>query len=93
MADADRTDEDGSLFQVSDRVLWSLIAEGDHAAFTELFERHATAVFNYGYRLTASRAAAEDLLSSTFLTAWRTRSTAAAHGSISVPGSPSRFGQ
>lgn len=56
-----------------DTRLWDRIAQGDHAAFTELFERHAEAVWNYAYRLTASWSQAEDLLSATFLTAWRTR--------------------
>ncbi|KOV89914.1 RNA polymerase sigma factor [Nocardia sp. NRRL S-836] len=56
--------------------LWEQIAQGDHAAFTELFERHAEAVWNYAYRLTASWSQAEDLLSATFLTAWRTRGQA-----------------
>lgn len=56
--------------------LWEQIAQGDHAAFTELFERHAEAVWNYAYRLTASWSQAEDLLSATFLTAWRKRGEA-----------------
>lgn len=64
----------GTSEATSDRELWELIAAGDHSAFTELFERHAKAVWNYGYRLTASWATAEDLLSTTFLTAWRRRS-------------------
>lgn len=59
-----------------DAQLWDLIAKGDHAAFAELFERHAEAVWNYAYRLTASWAQAEDLLSATFLTAWRKRGEA-----------------
>ncbi|GGM90916.1 DNA-directed RNA polymerase sigma-70 factor [Lentzea pudingi] len=59
-----------------DTRLWEQIAEGDHAAFTELFERHAEAVWNYAYRLTASWSQAEDLLSATFLTAWRKRGEA-----------------
>src|SRR4051812_4540617 len=46
---------------------------GDGAAFTELFERHAQAVWNHAYRLTGSWAAAEDLTSNTFLIAWRKR--------------------
>ncbi|WP_090052624.1 RNA polymerase sigma factor [Lentzea fradiae] len=45
-------------------------------AFTALFERHAEAVWNYAYRLTASWSQAEDLLSATFLTAWRKRGDA-----------------
>jgi RNA polymerase sigma factor (sigma-70 family) len=60
----------------TDSQLWELIAQGDHVAFTELFERHAEAVWNYAYRLTASWSQAEDLLSATFLTAWRKRGDA-----------------
>ena len=63
----------------SDADLWHAIA-GDgpeaHAAFTELFQRHAEAVWNYAYRLTASWAQADDLLSTAFLNAWRTRGRA-----------------
>ncbi|HJP78497.1 MAG TPA: RNA polymerase sigma factor [Pseudonocardiaceae bacterium] len=57
----------------SDAQLWRLIALDDHPAFAELFERHAKAVWNYAYRLTASWAAADDLLAETFLVAWRRR--------------------
>ncbi|MBE8517393.1 sigma-70 family RNA polymerase sigma factor [Amycolatopsis sp. H6(2020)] len=55
----------------SDQALWEQAAGGDVAAFGELFGRHAGAVWNYAYRLTGSWSAAEDLTSSTFLTAWR----------------------
>ncbi|WP_370970581.1 RNA polymerase sigma factor [Amycolatopsis sp. cg9] len=58
---------------VGDRALWDRAADGDEAAFGELFERHVEAVWNHAYRLTGSWAAAEDLTSSTFLTAWRRR--------------------
>lgn len=57
----------------SDAELWRLIAFDDHQAFTELFERHATAIWNYAYRLTASWTTAEDLLAEAFLVAWRRR--------------------
>jgi hypothetical protein len=56
----------------TDRELWTRAAAGDRAAFGELFERHAEAVWNHAYRLTASWSQAEDLTSSTFLLAWRT---------------------
>ncbi|MFC0548573.1 RNA polymerase sigma factor [Kutzneria chonburiensis] len=56
-----------------DAQLWGAIAHDDHAAFTTLFERHAQAVWNYAYRLTGSWSTAEDVLSTTFLTAWRRR--------------------
>jgi RNA polymerase sigma-70 factor (ECF subfamily) len=54
----------------TDAELW---ARGDEAAFGELYDRHAEAVWNHAYRLTASWSTAEDLTSSTFLTAWRRR--------------------
>lgn len=54
----------------SDAALWE---QGDEAAFEELYDRYAEAVWNHAYRLTASWATAEDLTSGTFLTAWRRR--------------------
>jgi RNA polymerase sigma-70 factor (ECF subfamily) len=51
--------------------LWTRAAAGDRSAFSELFERHAGAVWNHAYRLTASWSQAEDLTSNTFLLAWR----------------------
>lgn len=55
----------------SDHDLWTRAAAGDRMAFGQLFERHAEAVWNHAYRLTASWSLAEDLTSSTFLLAWR----------------------
>ncbi|WP_054055759.1 RNA polymerase sigma factor [Alloactinosynnema sp. L-07] len=56
-----------------DRVLWSRAASGDESAFGTLFDRHAKAVYNHCFRLTASWAAAEEHLQNTFLMAWRKR--------------------
>ncbi|MYW97207.1 RNA polymerase sigma factor [Amycolatopsis rubida] len=64
--DADVPDVPGG-----DQELWARAAAGEVAAFGELFDRHASAVWNYAYRLTGSWATAEDLASLTFLTAWR----------------------
>jgi len=58
---------------VVDRPDAELWARADDAAFGELYDRHAEAVWNYAYRLTASWSDAEDLTSGTFLTAWRRR--------------------
>jgi RNA polymerase sigma-70 factor, ECF subfamily len=58
---------------VSDTALSGSVRAGDHAAFTELYERHAEAVWNFAYRLTGSWSEADDLLSAVFLTAWRRR--------------------
>jgi RNA polymerase sigma-70 factor (ECF subfamily) len=57
----------------TDPDLWDRAAGGDHAAFEELFQRHAEAVWNHAYRLTGAWSQAEDLTSATFLMAWRKR--------------------
>jgi RNA polymerase sigma factor (sigma-70 family) len=57
----------------TDAELWRRAAAGDQEAFGVLFERHAEALWNHGYRLTGSWSQAEDLASTTFLTAWRKR--------------------
>ncbi|MBP8532851.1 RNA polymerase sigma factor [Streptomyces sp. MK37H] len=49
------------------------IRAGDPAAFTELFGAHARAVYSHAARLTGDRDAAEDVVSLTFLEAWRLR--------------------
>lgn len=46
---------------------------GNHAAFGDLFDRHAPAIYNFCLRRSGDRTAAEDLVSATFLHAWRRR--------------------
>ena len=46
---------------------------GDADAFGELFDSFAAHVYNHAFRLTGDWATAEDVLSLTFLEAWRTR--------------------
>ncbi|NGN62370.1 RNA polymerase sigma factor [Streptomyces sp. A7024] len=58
----------------------SRVRGGDAAAFTELFDTYAGAVYNHGFRLTGDWSAAEDVVSLTFLEAWRLREKAAADG-------------
>lgn len=57
----------------TDGELWSRAAAGSGSAFGTLFDRHARAVYNHCFRLTASWSAAEDLTQLTFLQAWRKR--------------------
>jgi RNA polymerase sigma-70 factor (ECF subfamily) len=58
----------------TDRDLWVAAVGGDADAFGVLFERHSRAVYNFAFRWTADWAAAEDMASEVFLTAWRRRS-------------------
>lgn len=59
--------------RVSDLTLWQRARGGDAAAFGELFERHARAIYNYCFRRTADWSVAEELTSIVFLEAWRRR--------------------
>lgn len=46
---------------------------GDRDAFAQLYEKHARTVHNHAYRLTGDWSTAEEVMSETFLEAWRTR--------------------
>jgi RNA polymerase sigma-70 factor (ECF subfamily) len=71
---------------LTDEELWSRAAAShDSAAFGELFERHADAVYNHCFRRTASWFVAEDLTSVVFLEAWRKRRQVAFHGESVLP--------
>ncbi|GAB2574416.1 hypothetical protein GCM10027168_04170 [Streptomyces capparidis] len=49
------------------------VRSGDPDAFGELFDACARSVYNHAYRLTGDWAAAEEVVSLTFLEAWRLR--------------------
>lgn len=56
------------------------IRAGDDDAFAELFDRYARSVYNHAYRLTGDWSTAEDVVSLTFLEAWRLRGRVDAEG-------------
>lgn len=49
------------------------VRDGDPDAFRELFDAYARSVYNHAYRLTGDWSTAEDVVSLTFLEAWRLR--------------------
>ncbi|WP_414721309.1 RNA polymerase sigma factor [Streptomyces ossamyceticus] len=49
------------------------IRDGDAAAFGEVFDAYARSVYNHAFRLTGDWSTAEDIVSLTFLEAWRLR--------------------
>jgi RNA polymerase sigma factor (sigma-70 family) len=57
----------------ADAELWRRAVAGESQAFEQLFDRHANAIFAFCLRRTGDRGAAEDLMSTTFLHAWRRR--------------------
>jgi len=67
--------DDGSrernVLQTSDLDLARLAARGDHAAFHELVDRHAKALFQVAISLSSTRSDAEDLVQETFAAAYK----------------------
>ncbi|GHF26576.1 RNA polymerase sigma factor [Streptomyces fumanus] len=63
-----------------DTNLRTRIRAGDHAAFGDLFDAYARSVYNHAFRLTGDWATAEDVVSLTFLDAWRLRDRLDAEG-------------
>lgn len=53
---------------------------GERAAFGELYELYAAAVYNHALRLTGDWSVAEEVMSETFLAAWRGRGDVEAEG-------------
>ncbi|MER5430851.1 RNA polymerase sigma factor [Streptomyces sp. NPDC002588] len=49
------------------------VRDGERAAFGELYELYATAVYHHALRLTGDWSVAEEVMSETFLAAWRGR--------------------
>jgi RNA polymerase sigma-70 factor (ECF subfamily) len=75
----------GEVREASDRELWQRAREGDGAAFGDLFERHASRIYNYCFRRTADWALAEDLTATTFLLAWRSRGNTPLQADSALP--------
>ncbi|TDC77319.1 RNA polymerase sigma factor [Streptomyces hainanensis] len=56
------------------------LRDGDDTAFAQLFDAYARSVYNHAYRLTGDWSVAEDVVSLTFLEAWRLRERLDAEG-------------
>jgi RNA polymerase sigma-70 factor (ECF subfamily) len=69
----------------SDGELWAAATAGSSGAFGVLFDRHARAVYNHCFRLTASWTAAEDHTQNTFLLAWHKRASVALRNDSALP--------
>ena len=61
------------------------VRAGDHDEFGVLFADHARAVYNHAFRLTGNWSAAEEVVSLTFLEAWRLRGTVRPEGGSLLP--------
>jgi RNA polymerase sigma-70 factor (ECF subfamily) len=70
---------------MSDESLWRASAEGDERAFSELYERHAGAIYNYLFRRLADWSEAEDLTAVVFMEAFRRRRDVVVHEGKVLP--------
>lgn len=61
------------------------VRAGERDAFAELYEQCARTVYNHGLRLTGDWSTAEEIMSETFLTAWRVRERLEVDGGSLVP--------
>ncbi|MGC4951384.1 RNA polymerase sigma factor [Streptomyces sp. DT224] len=61
------------------------IRAGDRQAFAALYEEYARPVYNHAYRLTGDWSTAEEVMSETFLAAWRTRHAVEPEGESLLP--------
>ncbi|MFF6995911.1 RNA polymerase sigma factor [Streptomyces sp. NPDC008313] len=61
------------------------VRDGDREVFGQLYEEFARAVFNHALRMTGDRSTAEDVMSETFLTAWRHRTRVREDGGTLLP--------
>jgi RNA polymerase sigma-70 factor (ECF subfamily) len=61
------------------------IRAGDPDAFAELYDESARSVYNHAFRLTADWSVAEDVMSATFVEAWRRRASIEAEGGSPRP--------
>ena len=64
----------------SDPEMRTRVRAGDRDVFGQLFDAYARSVYNHAYRLTGDWSVAEDVMSLTFLEAWRQ------HGRVSTEG-------
>ena len=62
------------------------VRAGDHDEFGVLFDEHARAVYNHAFRLTGNWSPAEEVVSLTFLEAWRLRGTVGRRAVRCCPG-------
>jgi RNA polymerase sigma-70 factor, ECF subfamily len=62
---------DAHLRRLADEELMDLMADGDTAAFSVIYDRHSTAAFSLAYRMAGKRNVAEDVVQEGFLSLWR----------------------
>jgi RNA polymerase sigma-70 factor (ECF subfamily) len=58
---------------IADHELWTAFKQGSVQAFSELYQRHAGILYNYGYHLLPDASLVQDAMQDLFADLWRTR--------------------
>ncbi|PWV54269.1 RNA polymerase sigma factor [Chitinophaga sp. S165] len=58
---------------VADHELWIAFKQGNAEAFSEMYQRYAGTLYNYGYHLIPDSALVQDAMQDLFADLWRTR--------------------
>ena len=58
---------------IADHELWIAFKQGDTEAFSEMYQRYAGTLYNYGYHLVSDAALVQDAMQDLFADLWRTR--------------------
>lgn len=58
---------------MADHELWIAFKQGNADAFSEMYQRHAGTLYNYGYHLIPDAALVQDAMQDLFADLWRTR--------------------
>jgi RNA polymerase sigma-70 factor (family 1) len=68
----------------SDQELASLLRQGDHAAFTEIYSRYSALLYVYAFKLTADADATKDITQELFISLWDNKETLELKSSLSA---------
>lgn len=65
-----------------DELLWNKLKAGDREAFSTLYKRYFSRLFNYGMKLTPQVETVQDCIHDLFVTIWKTRQRLSATSSV-----------
>lgn len=74
--------ENIDYISIAEPELWNAFRQGDEKAFSELYQRFAGVLYNYGYHLTADAALVQDAMQDLFSDLWRTHKNLSATTSV-----------
>ena len=74
--------ENIDYISIAEPELWNSFRQGDEKAFSELYQRFASVLYNYGYHLNPDAALVQDAMQDLFSDLWRTRKNLSATTSV-----------